>query len=85
MIGPPDARQIVIHALFPALASQVPGRDNRRATKLVVGILRRAGQKDPSPMRSWSTDTDDIRNDPAIAAELAGWLRSRCCSCWNAA
>jgi hypothetical protein len=43
----------------------------------VVGILRRAGQKDPSPMRSWRTDTDDIRNDPVIAAELAGWLRSQ--------
>jgi hypothetical protein len=43
----------------------------------VAGILRRAGQKDPSPMRSWSTDVDDIRNDPVIAAELAGWLRSQ--------
>jgi hypothetical protein len=27
-------------------------------------------------MRSWSTDAGDVRNDPLIAAELAGWLRS---------
>jgi hypothetical protein len=43
----------------------------------VVGILRRAGQKDPNPMRSWSTDAGDVRNDPVIAAELADWLRSQ--------
>jgi hypothetical protein len=43
----------------------------------VVGILRRAGQKDPNPMRSWSTDAADVRNDPVIAAELADWLRSQ--------
>jgi hypothetical protein len=41
----------------------------------VVGILRRAGQKDIGPMRSWSTDAGDVRNDPVIAAELADWLR----------
>lgn len=28
-------------------------------------------------MRSWSTDTSDVRNDPVIAAELADWLRSQ--------
>jgi hypothetical protein len=42
----------------------------------VVGILRRAGQNEPNPMRSWSTDAGDARNDPVIAAELADWLRS---------
>jgi hypothetical protein len=44
---------------------------NTRATKLVVGILRRAGQKSPNPMRSWSTETTGVRNDPVVAAELA--------------
>jgi len=41
----------------------------------VVGILRRAGQNEPNPMRSWSTDAGDVRNDPVIAAELGDWLR----------
>jgi hypothetical protein len=53
------------------------GPDNRRATKLVVGILRHARQKDPNPMRAWSTDAGDVRNDPSIAAEVADWLRSQ--------
>ena len=28
-------------------------------------------------MRSWSTDVNDARNDPVIAAELTDWLRSQ--------
>jgi hypothetical protein len=51
------------------------GPDNRRATKLVVGILRRAGQKDANPIRSWASDAGDVRTDPVIAAESADWLR----------
>ena len=43
----------------------------------MVGILRRTGQKDPNPMRSWSTDAGDVRNDPVIAAELGDWLCSQ--------
>jgi hypothetical protein len=42
----------------------------------VVGILRRPGQQAPHPMRSWNTDTIDVRHDPLIAAELTEWLRS---------
>jgi hypothetical protein len=43
----------------------------------VVGILRRADQKNPNPLRSWSTEAGDVRNDPVTAAELADWLRSQ--------
>jgi hypothetical protein len=64
-------------AKFPLATIAAYGPDNRRATKLVVGILRRAGQKDPNPMRTWSTDAGDVRNDPVIAAELVDWLRSQ--------
>jgi Protein of unknown function (DUF1186)/SEC-C motif len=64
-------------AKYPLATVSAYGPDNRRATKLVVGILRRAGQKDPNPLRSWSTDAGDVRNDPVIAAELADWLRSQ--------
>ena len=64
-------------ARFPLATVAAYGPDNRRATKLVVGILRRAGQKEPNPMRTWSTDAGDVRNDPVIAAELADWLRSQ--------
>ena len=64
-------------AKYPLATISAYGPDNRRATKLVVGILRRAGQKDTNPMRTWSTDAGDVRNDPVIAAELADWLRSQ--------
>ncbi len=63
-------------AKYPLATISAYGPDNQRATKLVAGLLRRAGQQDPDPMRSWSTDASDVRNDPGIAAELADWLRS---------
>ena len=62
---------------YPLATIAAYGPDTTRATKLVVGILPRAGQKDANPMRSWSTDASDVRNDPVIAAELADWLRSQ--------
>jgi hypothetical protein len=62
---------------YPLATISAYGPDNRRATKLVVGVLLRAGQKLANPMRSWSTDTGDVRNDPAIAVELADWLRNQ--------
>lgn len=64
-------------AKYPLATISAYGFDNRQATKLVVGILRRAEQKDPNPMRSWSTDAGDVRSDPVIATELADWLRSQ--------
>ena len=64
-------------AKYPLATISTYGPDNRRATKLVVGVLGRAGQKDPNPIRNWSTDASDVRNDPVIAAELTDWLRSR--------
>jgi hypothetical protein len=43
----------------------------------VVGIVRRAAQKDANPMRAWSTQEGDIRDDPAVATEMADWLRTQ--------
>jgi hypothetical protein len=63
-------------AKYPLATISAYGPDNKRATKLVVGILRRPGQQAPHPMRSWNTDTIDVRHDPLIAAELTEWLRS---------
>lgn len=63
-------------AKYPLATISAYGPDTTRATKLVVGILRHARQQDANPMRTWSSDADDVRNDPAIAADLADWLRS---------
>ncbi len=61
---------------YPLATISAYGSDDTRATKLVVGILRRAGQKYPSELRSWSTDAGDVRNDRVIATEVADWLHS---------
>lgn len=84
-MGPPDACQMMnrirtsrpSRTKYPLATISAYGPDNARATKLVVGILRRAGQKDTNPIRTWTTDAGDVRNDPVIAAELADWLRSQ--------
>lgn len=47
-------------AKYPLATISAYGPDNRRATKLVVGIVRRAGQKDANPIRSWTTDASDV-------------------------
>ena len=61
---------------YPLATICAYGPDTTRATKLVVSILRRAGQ-DASEMRSWSSDAGDVRNDRVIAAEVADWLRDQ--------
>ena len=62
---------------YPLAIVSAYGPDNRRATKLVVGIVRRAGQEEPNPIRSWSSEAVDVRDDPAISADVADWLRSQ--------
>ena len=64
-------------AKYPLATFSAYGPDNGRATKLVVGILRRPGQQDANPIRAWSTNAGDVRDDPLIAAELADWLRNQ--------
>ena len=64
-------------AKYPLATISAYGPDNTRATKLVVGILRRARQKSPREMRSWSSNAGDVRDNEVIAAELADWLHSR--------
>jgi hypothetical protein len=62
-------------AQYP-LASIAPyGPDNTSATKLVVSVLERPGQRQPSTMRTWTTQAVDVRHDPTIAAGVADFLR----------
>jgi len=62
-------------AQYP-LASIAPyGPDNTFATKLVVSVLERPGRREPSTMRTWTTQAVDVRHDPTIAAGVADFLR----------
>jgi hypothetical protein len=58
------------------LASIAPyGPDTTFATKLLVSVLERPGQRNPSTMRTWTTQAVDVRHDPTIAAGVADFLR----------
>ena len=50
------------------------GPDNTLATKIVVAVIERPGQRGPSAMRTWTTEAGDARLDPAIAAEAASFV-----------
>lgn len=58
------------------LASIAPyGPDATFATKLVVSVLERPGQREPCTMRTWTTQAVDVRHDPTITAGVADFLR----------
>jgi len=52
------------------------GPNNTLATKLVVAVFKKPGQKEPDALHRWITHVGDVRNDPAIAEEVAGFLKS---------
>jgi hypothetical protein len=51
------------------------GPDNKRATKLVVAVFKKPGGKGPDELHRWITNVGDVRDDPAIAAEVADFLK----------
>ena len=61
-------------ARYPLATITVYGPDSTLATKLVVAVIERPGQREPSAMRSWTTHAVDVRHDPVIAADVAAFL-----------
>jgi hypothetical protein len=59
---------------FPVATMAAYGSDTRRATKLVVSILQRGADQEPSRMRTWTTESGDVRSNPIVAAELDAFL-----------
>jgi hypothetical protein len=49
------------------------GPDNRRATKVAVGII--PARSEPSEMRRWFGETGDVRVDETVFAEIVTFLR----------
>jgi hypothetical protein len=70
-------RRSRITGRYPLATIAAYGPDNRLATKLVVSVLDRPDQHDPSAMRTWTTQMVDARRDPAIAAEVTEFLRQQ--------
>ncbi len=59
---------------FPVATMAAYGPDNTRATKLVVSVVRRPGDVDTRLIRTWTSDTVDVRSDPAVTAEAAAFI-----------
>jgi hypothetical protein len=60
---------------YPLATVAAYGPNSTVATKLVVSVLRRTSERDPIAMRTWTTETGDVRQDPVIAAQLTDFLR----------
>ena len=58
---------------FPLATIAFYGPDDRRATKLAVGIIVGEDQE-PAELRRWFTEGVDIRDDPDTAEEVLAFL-----------
>jgi hypothetical protein len=61
---------------FPVAIVAPYGPDNTRATKLVVSIFPRPGDRNPLATRIWTTEAADVRSDPTISPEVAAFVSS---------
>ena len=58
---------------FPIATIALYGPDNRRASKVVVGILQ-GEDSDVDPIKRWVSGISDVRTDPKIQNEISGFL-----------
>ena len=61
-------------AEFPVATIAPYGPDNACATKLVVSIVQRSEDGEPHATRTWTTETGDVRSNPSVTAEVAGFI-----------
>lgn len=71
----PSRQRIRRSGQYPLATIASYGPDNTLATKLVVSVIERPGQHNPTAMRTWTTEAVDVRHDPAVAADVAEFLR----------
>jgi hypothetical protein len=51
------------------------GPNDQVATKLVAAVFKRPGQQEPEALKRWFSQSGDVRQDPVIGAEVAGFLK----------
>ena len=62
---------------YPLATIAAYGPDATLATKLVVSVIERPGRRDPSAVRTWTTQAVDVRHDPTIAADVASFVQQQ--------
>src|ERR1051326_4714585 len=60
---------------YPVGTLAIYGPDNKVATKLVAAVFSRPGQREPTDWQRWITHAGDVRNDPIIGEEVAGFFK----------
>jgi hypothetical protein len=58
---------------FPMASIAFYGPDDKRASKIAVGIF--LGEDQEPEMRRWFSETTDTRHDPVILAEVMAFLK----------
>jgi hypothetical protein len=58
---------------YPAATVAFYGPDDRRASKVAVGIVR-AEQAAPSEMERWYSEDRDVRDDPDVATAIQRFI-----------
>jgi hypothetical protein len=59
---------------YPAATIAFYGPTDEFASKVAVGIVL-GPEQDPDDLRRWFSDTNDVRNDPAIGEQIAAFLK----------
>lgn len=60
---------------YPVATVAFYGPDNRRATKVAVGIVP-AENAEPTHLERWFSDERDVRTDPAIGVAIEEFVRA---------
>lgn len=62
------------HRGYPAATVAFYGPDASRASKVVVGIISTEGDQ-PSELRKWTSETEDLRRDSTITPEILQFIK----------
>src|SRR3982751_5841470 len=62
---------------FPVATVAFYGPDDRRASKLAVGIVR-AENEEAAELKRWFAEPGDVREDARIAEEVLAWHSRQC-------
>ena len=61
---------------YPVATVAFYGPDDRRATKVAVGVIGAEGSE-PSALERWVSTESDVRTDPAIGLEILKFIESQ--------
>lgn len=59
---------------YPIATVAYYGPDDQRASKVAVGIVRTEGDEEPV-LQQWFTESDDVRGDDVINAEIVEFIQ----------